>query len=211
MLLIILAYRGDLHRPEKSSPHPGKIFINKDHSSPRYTQYLQLLIPFCPTLCGVPFWHLSSDFYFCAPHVATFGEECNERVFCWSHFGPKLSFETPSTQKRKVRNGVFSDRGWWAPDISVWGILERKEELGSTGLWKIQNELNVPPLAECGDPPSLGNSITYLTALRTSDRGQRPSSVRHLVSPSLELISDSHAWAHGDDWKASYQVKIGHS
>lgn len=72
-------------------------------------------------------------------------------------------------------------------DLPVWGTLERKEKLGSTGLWKTQRELTVHSLAGYGDPPTPGNSFTYLTAVRSSDRHQHPSSIRHLASPSLEV------------------------
>lgn len=48
VLRITLAERRDLHRPEESPPHPGKILINKAQSGPRSIQQLQLLSPLGP-------------------------------------------------------------------------------------------------------------------------------------------------------------------
>lgn len=59
--------------------------------------------------------------------------------------------------------------------VSLGGLQKKKEELGSTVLWETQSELNVCSLAECGYQPTLGDLVAYQGALRSSERGQRPS------------------------------------
>lgn len=98
-----MAYGRDLHRPEESSPHPGKILINKDHSGPRYSQHVQLLVPLCHALRGLPVLHLSADFYFVVPYLATpepvgkyVAEECFDPLLAQTYV---LRLLQPSTEK----------------------------------------------------------------------------------------------------------------
>lgn len=70
VLRIILAWTGDLHRPEESPPHPGKILINKAQWPQVYSTSAAAYSP-GPTLGGLPVLPLSSDFYFPASRVAT--------------------------------------------------------------------------------------------------------------------------------------------
>lgn len=181
VLLIILADGGDLHRPEKSSPHPGKTPVKEDQSGPRYSHTCSCLLP-CATpsvVCQVCLWALTSTFFFHIWLLQTCREACSEWVF-WSPFGPHLSFKTASTWSRKARNGAFffwviEDGRQQTSQSGGPSEIKKEEELGSTVLWETQRELHVCSLAECGDQPTLGDLVPYQGALRSSERGQRPS------------------------------------